>query len=82
MPNLPPLTSEQQFAELLAAPYEQANFQLCLAAADGDSSVPEFEKVQLSENAAAQFSLIVTRQMQLVLNRATRGNLRLLKKSK
>jgi hypothetical protein len=78
MPNPPPLTPEQQFSELLTAPYGQANFQLCLAADSDGTEIPELKKVQLSENAASQFSLIVTRQMQLMLNRATRGNLRLL----
>lgn len=79
MANEEPSDLEKQFAELVAADYDEANVQLCLAAVDDDNANPEFKKVQLSENAANQFRILVSRQMQLTLNRARRRDLRLLK---
>lgn len=79
MPDKEPSDLETQFSELLAADYDNADVQLCLAAVDDDNANPEFRKVQLSQNAAEQFRIIVARQMQLTLKRATRGDLRLLK---
>jgi hypothetical protein len=79
MPNQSNLNPEQQFSELLAAPYDEANVQLCLAAVEDENAPPEFQKVQLSQNAAEQFRIVIARQMELTLKRATRGDLRLLK---
>ena len=79
MPNEEPSDFENQFSELIAADYDQANVQLCLAAVEDQNATPDFRKVQLSQNAAEQFRIIVARQMDLTFKRARRGDLRLLK---
>jgi hypothetical protein len=70
---------EEQFSELIAAAYEDAAVQLCLAAVHLDDGPPAFEKVQLSPEVASEFQLILARQMRLLEKRMTRADLRLLK---